>query len=116
MKEIERLRREKEASQATRRVYEGLGYSGKPRLKGIGSFGGLGLSDLGEDEHEFRGAYGPFQERYFKADTPEEKEKVLVKEVYRMQQKGWKRKDALEKLALILARAKERMGEMGELL
>ena len=123
MKKIERLKREIGTLDTTRRVYEDLGYSGRPRSRiGVGGFGSgeilresrsLDLPYIGEPgEVKYRSkGYGPFLKRYSEARSPEERYEVISKEVRSMQQNRWTAENAFRQLMRVLEHESERVEE-----
>ncbi len=111
MGRLERLKRREEVARFGIEAYGKYGFKGRPESPH--GFGGV-FTESGETG-EFRGVYGPFLERYFRAETSEEKEKILVKELNKMVYgKGIPKEQAVKILAQKLENAKKRMESQGE--
>jgi len=111
MDRIEKLRNEIESLKKERKIYEGLGFRARKEPRGFGGFS----TETGEERGIFRGTYGPFLEKYFRADSEEKRVELLTKELNKMiYGKGIPKEVAIRTLTSKISQAQKRMEERGE--
>jgi len=111
MDRSERLERKIRLLDAKIKGYSEIGFRSRKEPRGFGGFS----TETGEDKGVFKGTYGPFLEKYFRADTEEKRVELLTKELNRMiYGKGIPKDVAIRTLTSKISQAQKRMEDRGE--